>query len=703
MNKNAKFLTISPGRYPEFQTLPITSREDFDRKFFAAQFYKHTKAEKWSTAHICIFADTKYRLTVNGRILGVGPIAAGGDFSTVKPMPKQYYNEFDISVSEEYIDIFAEVQTPGEVLTDYSCGRGGFIFSAEITSPNGEKFEIVSDESWLVRKDTRYFSIANADYSISLPEWENPVVIPNTEAPWNLTKAELPPMTEELIAPQKTEKRDGRIHFEFARIYSAYITLNVENRSNEPKCVKIYSGEYSVYENPTEQIIFPVGKSEYRGFRMRSVGKIETECDDDVSVDAKVTYVHYPVDESVSGKFACSDEKLTGIYDLGRFTLEMCRQTLHLDSPLHQELLACTGDYAIESLMNAVTFGDMRLTALDLIRTSDYLKINNGVMFHTSYSLIFVTMLLDYYKYTADIKLVKELLPTIEILFSRFDTYIENNVIENPPDYMFIEWGELDGFNMHHPPKALGQTSLNAFYQLALNGAAELYTISGNTIRASELTSKANAHKAACIARLFDNERGIFTDGIPAPECQYEASHWLPANPEKIYHTRHSNILAALSGIADNGKALIERVLEHPDDFDELDIQPYFMHYLMEAVRKYGLFEKYGLELLHLWDKQLADSPKGMKEGWGKFVGDCSHAWGATPTYQLPMAISGFEMIKPGYREFKLSPKLYSLDWAEVSLPTPSGLIELSLKKGEATKISVPSNYKIIDGNYKLI
>ncbi len=695
-NEKAEFLTLDPQKHPEFAKIPETIFVPFNKKFCAAQFYRKEELRSGAHAKISIFADTKFRLTVNGKVLGVGPVAAGGDYGNMRPMPVQYYNEYELDISEPFIEILAEVQTPCEVMTDYSVGRGGFIFAAELTFPDGNVEEIVSDESWLVLHDVRYSSIVEADYSKVLPGWEKPVIIPRSETPWNLVKAEIPTLTEEEILPISAKKNGTRTHFVFSRIYSAYIVVDAENKTPDPAEVKIYAGEVDIPSALTEKITVPAGKSHYRGFRMWSIGEVEVECLEDVDVSVKLIYAHYPTDESVSGNFKCSDEKLNGIYDLGRFTLEMCRQSLNLDSPLHQETLGCTGDYAIETLMTAVTFGDFRLSRLDLIRTADFLKMSGGVMFHTSYSLIFVNMLCDYYEYTADIELVRKLLPTVELLFDRFDGYIEDNVIENPPNYMFIEWGVLDGFNLHHPPKALGQTSLNAFYQMSLRAAAKLYAYADNCKMSKKITEKADAHRIACREKFFDKALGIFCDGTPAPESVYEKNDWLPENPARTYHTRHASILAALSGIAEDGKSLIERVVTHPYDFERFDIQPYFMHYLMEAVRKYGLFDKYGLDLIHLWDKQLEESPKGMTEGWGEFNGDHSHAWGATPTYQLPMAFSGFEMIKPGFKEFKLSPKLFSLEFAELSLPTPYGLIRIKQEQNQPAVIDYPTAFELV-------
>ena len=47
------------------------------------------------------------------------------------------------------------------------------------------------------------------------------------------------------------------------------------------------------------------------------------------------------------------------------------------------------------TLMTAFSFGDMRLAEFDVERTAELLRHNDGRMFHTTYSLIWVRMLYD--------------------------------------------------------------------------------------------------------------------------------------------------------------------------------------------------------------------------------------------------------------------------------------------------------------------
>lgn len=64
------------------------------------------------------------------------------------------------------------------------------------------------------------------------------------------------------------------------------------------------------------------------------------------------------------------------------------------------------------------------------------------------------------------------------------------------------------------------------------------------------------------------------------------------------------------------------------------------------------------------------------------FVGDYSHAWGATPTYQLSTHVRGIGCQTPGFTTFTLCPRLGPLDWASGVVPTRLGPIKISWKKG---------------------
>lgn len=90
---------------------------------------------------------------------------------------------------------------------------------------------------------------------------------------------------------------------------------------------------------------------EGNGYRVRA-----KNCSDSpTQITFSLTETHYPVD--VQAKTVTSDPDLNRVFDVCAHTLKICRQMIHLDSTRHGEPLACTGDYYIESLMTAFTYG----------------------------------------------------------------------------------------------------------------------------------------------------------------------------------------------------------------------------------------------------------------------------------------------------------------------------------------------------------
>ncbi|MBQ3018849.1 MAG: hypothetical protein IJD89_07890, partial [Clostridia bacterium] len=97
----------------------------------------------------------------------------------------------------------------------------------------------------------------------------------------------------------------------------------------------------------------------------------------------------------------------------------------------------------------------------------------------------------------------------------------------------------------------------------------------------------------------------------------------------------------------------------------------------------------------------LRISNKGLPEGFyppePSYRFDYSHAWGGTPLFSLPHALCGVEILEAGYKAIRLNPSLLGLDSARVEIKTPMGEIVIEQINGEAPKLLVPENIKILD------
>lgn len=694
MLDNAKFIWLDSKVYPDLQKSPVTV---FDRNysnfnFCVAGFKKAYKFDKIiKTAKIRVFGDSRFFLHVNSEFVGMGPVPSGG----LAIMPEQYASDFDVIVNEKYFNAYAKVQLKPIVQTDTSNERGGFILAAELHFEDGEVKTVFTDSTWLSRRENEYISPRVVDYTVKRDEWVGAVETPSV---WNVKLSQIKNLVEQCVSSE-TYVAKGNEKTKFSKslekIYSAYVRLTIEATSEYE--IKFISSELNGISERVH-IIKGNKNSEYRSHEMDSIGeyKIDIQSKDGspVSVKTDILFVHYPSEEV--GGFKCSDEMLNRINELCRWTVKICRQSIELDSPVHQENLMCWGDYNIESLVNNYSTGDYSLTRFDLLRMGNYLHTTNGWQYNRSYSLIWIYAIYEYFMYSGDATIFCDAEKGIESVMQKFETYKNNDgILENLPIYTFVDWSYIDGYGLQYPPRALGETVMNAFYYNAIIVSSKIYNILGNTEKAEKYINMGNKFKELFNRYFYDASKQMYFDGRNIPN---EISDVLPENSDKRYYTIYSNTLAVLFDLCDSENSA--RIMKSILDNEEMMIaQPYFMHYVIDAVYKTGLFEEYGLKLIRKWEKLVNECEKGLKEVWNDYEGyeiDYSHGWGGTPAYQLPCRISGIEILEPGFKKIRIKPNLYGLDYADIKIPTPYGVINCHITK-DKTDIDIPEGITVAD------
>ncbi len=129
--------------------------------------------------HLSIFADTRYRLVVNGRVLGHGParfFPAKPEYDTIELAPALRQGRNAIAIV---------VNSTGGVTFHSEPSVGGLIAWGEVRDDAGNVVAIATDESWRAmespghRPDTHYMSFAlnpaeQLDAQKMPPGWERP-------------------------------------------------------------------------------------------------------------------------------------------------------------------------------------------------------------------------------------------------------------------------------------------------------------------------------------------------------------------------------------------------------------------------------------------------------------------------------------------------------------------------------------------------
>ena len=681
--------------YPNHQKTDYNYFEHKEEHLFTvAEFQrKYQFRSKVVALKIRYSADTDVQLYCNGELVGTGPACVGGDFlGNEEPRPEYYSFETEIQPDEKEVVFTARVRMSPLILCDYSKGQGGFMMNASAVLEDGRRVAIKTDETWMVRKNNAYYAKDCYDGNLGADPYVKAQMKENI---WNTVTAPIPVRKEETVWPLEGPSFQLKAHekkhllLTLDKIYAGF--LYVKTLGKGVVKLNVFCREFE--EEGKKESLIMKGEDSYRGFRLQSAGLFDVEAENDSEEPADfiigMITTFYPVD--TEAKTITSDEDLNLVLDVCRHTLKYCRQTHHLDSPRHCEPLACSGDYYIESLMTMYSFRDMRLAEFDLVRTANLLKNNDGRIFHTTYSLIWVKWLYDVYMITGHKQLLKDCKVALDLLLNRFTTYLgENGLLETPPDFMFVDWIYIDEISMHHPPKALGQTCLNLFYYNALKTAALIYEELKEKKAAEECIQKSVLLREAVNSILFDQEKGLYFEGLNTETPETLLYEYMPQNVSKRYYLKQSNILAAYVGICgkETAVSLIDKVMsgECPGDY-----QPYFAHYLLEAIYENGLREKYTLQEIEKWKAPVKECSKGLVEGFvvpePTYSFDHSHAWGGTPLYSLPKALTGLKIIKPGMKELSFDPCTLGIASGRVEIPVSDGVFVCEWKENQEPSV----------------
>ena len=675
----AQWIWLPRQQFPDFQLAQQTTFAP-SINFGVAVFEKEIVIEQSVFATLKISADVSYILYVDGSLIGRGPTTVGGDYGRKEGLPWRFFDSYTLSFSNGKHQIKILVASAPIVMSHYSSGQNGVI--VECIDKN-ENLLFYSDESWKCYVDYKYVGRYDTDFTKGVSKTYD---AEQRVRPLPFS-SHLKPLNQTIIKPVSVKRDGNRITFDFGKIYSAYATTTVTAKAQTN--LTLIPQEIEGVGNRADTIVAPAGTHTATSLRMHSIRYWEVTADCAADVQAELTFVHYPVCEVA--QYHCSDKDLNRVYEVSKRTLLLCMQDYHLDSPVHQEALGCTADYFVQSLINYYTFGITELTRLDILRTAWLLEQTKGKMFHTTFTLIWINWILDYYHYTGDIRLVRECENAMDQVLSLFETYCENDLIENPPDYLFVDWVPVGEFNLHHPPKNLGQSVINCFYYNALTCAQKLKRLLQKEQEVLVLGKRAAKLKTAFNKTFWDEQKGLYFAG---KSDFVRSAKFMPISDDKRYFTVHANALAVLYGIADESLA-DDILIKTITDDTLIPAQPsYFMHFVLEALDKRDLFGNYAFSLTKPWVDMVNECDSGMKEKYlaGNVTCDYSHAVSGTLAYHLIAKTLGvkFECGKPKY----VTPILGPLSFAEGVIPVAGG---------EWVKISVQKQNGVVNRTITLV
>jgi len=384
-------------------------------------------------------------------------------------------------------------------------------------------------------------------------------------------------------------------------------------------------------------------------------------------------FTAYPFVER--GKFSSDLPWLTDMWRMNWNGARIGAFETYVDTP-YWEQLQYVGDTRIQSLISLYVAGDDRLMR-QAIEQFDRSRIPEGLttsrypssltQMIPPFSLIYVAMVHDYFMLRDDPAFVRARLAGIRGILDWYARHVDSTgMLGAMPYWNYVDW--TPRWDRGVPPRAdVGHSStISLLYVYALERAADLEGTLGMGGAARDYHARAQAVRAAVRARAWDAARGLFPDS-PDTSATY---------------SQQTNVLAILADAVPGGmeRAVMERVLA---DTTLTPASYYFSFYVLEALRKAGLGDRY-IEQLAPWEAMLKLGLTSAPENPEPTRSD-THAWAAHPNYGLLATVLGVRPSSPGFRTVLIAPALGPLRHAEGRVPHPLGDIEVSLlREGES-------------------
>jgi hypothetical protein len=485
---------------------------------------------------------------------------------------------------------------------------------------------------------------------------------------------------EQVTAPQIMldfgREVDGRLAFRSDSDMPSDVT--VQYGESEPEALNDpYLGINSLHIAAHGTAYGP--KSAFRYALIRFIGGKDTRY-----ASIQLAGINYPV--TYQGFFESSDPMLNQMWAIGAYTAHLCMQDDIWDAP-KRDRGRWMGDLDVSGRTIEDAFNDHFLMEQTLDKLIGDAPVTGNVNGIAGYSAFWITGEAEYYRHTGS----KQQLMAFHDRLIQLMQYMEkeldsrNLYANNSHSWPFVDWSpELNG----DTPEARRATQLE-FYA-AFEQGVYLLNQMGDASNAQIFQQRAGQMKAAAQQYLLDASTNSF------------GTRW------------QTNAMAVLSGVADPSQydSIWKTSLASVGhiQYNALIITPYYNYYVISAMAKMGHRAAALDWIRQYWGGMVKEGATSFWEGydpsWYKddfhaslqadnmsgYTVSLAHGWSSGVTPWLMEQVLGIHATGAGFSTVDIRPDLIDLQWVKGGMPTPRGLLKVSIRKssGVETTIDLP-------------
>ncbi|MCL2527785.1 MAG: hypothetical protein FWE42_05120 [Defluviitaleaceae bacterium] len=386
----------------------------------------------------------------------------------------------------------------------------------------------------------------------------------------------------------------------------------------------------------------------------------------------KITETGYPLEQKST--FVSPDANLNKLWEISARTLQRCMHETYEDCPYYEQLQYIM-DTRLQILFTYALSGDTRM-ALRTIDDYHASILPEGILQSRYpcqvtqvipvFALHWIFMLEDYYQQTGDASIPRRYRATVDNVLDWYGRHIGPMGLVGQTDYwQFTDWVEAweNRHGMSFASSVGPSTSNNLTYVLALRTAARINRLTGRNDAAAEYDTNAETILANIQKYCWNDDVKLYSEGPGVDE-----------------YGQHAQVLAVLTGLAKDPKALMSKTLE---DDSLLQCSFPWMFYFIRALEEAGMYDRTSIFFDRLTGFVKLNATT-VPERHFTVRSEC-HAWGAFPLYEFPHTFLGVRPAAPGWREIIIRPYCGLTPSCSGTVTTPVGDVQVSWERIDTT------------------
>ena len=310
--------------------------------------------------------------------------------------------------------------------------------------------------------------------------------------------------------------------------------------------------------------------------------------------------------------------------------------------------------------------------------------LNTDITGLIGYSFNLLCAVSKFYQATGNITLAKDWAPRVVHMLDWADSQVlpENGLFNISNPSFGGDW------NYYDPTQSGVVTKFNTLYAYTLQSSLTILRDGG--VNTTVYSSRLDALRNAIDENLWSSDLGAYyvSDSLHDSYGQDSNAYAILAGVTGKRNHTSQNVLRSLEKLSTANGPLAFSENAFNSGFRKL-ISPFASAYHLRAALSVGDGAVARNMLQTLW-QPMAD-PAGANytgcfwetlgadggPGLGAITSLC-HAWGSGPTSELTNYVLGVQPVKPGYKEWLVSPVTMGLAWAHGIVPVPGGSIDVS-------------------------